>query len=114
MKAPSSLLAATTLQLLFGWSSAILTDQVNPTDLDYGTFQNPSSRLRPRFRYWVPDASVDVAQVQADIADAKRVGAGGVELVGYYDYGDIERGAHIIPSDWTQYGWGSAAWSASI
>ena len=78
--------------------------------INLGSFQNPSARARPRFRYWIPDASVNLSTVQSDIADAGKVGAGGVELLGYYNYGDIESGAGVIPTDWTEYGWGTPKW----
>jgi hypothetical protein len=88
-------------------------DQVN-ADIDYGTFQDPSVHVRPKFRYWPNDASVNLTQVQDDVREAGRVGAGGIELVGYYFYGDLQ----IFPgnydhleSDWTIYGFGSPAWS---
>ena len=45
-------------------------------------FQAPSTNVRPRFRYWLPDASVNSSQVADDIRDAGRVGAGGVGTVG--------------------------------
>ena len=78
---------------------------------NFGTFEKPSAHVRPRFKYWIPDASVNLSRVQADVADAGRVGAGGIELLGYYNYGDIEGGAYVIPTDWTKYGWGTPAWS---
>lgn len=83
--------------------NAIRSPASNP-----GTFQNPAAYIRPRFRYWVPDASVDLSRVSADISDAASIGAGGVELLGYYNYGDIESGAGIIETDWTVYGWGTS------
>ncbi|KAF2169395.1 hypothetical protein M409DRAFT_20615 [Zasmidium cellare ATCC 36951] len=75
-----------------------------------GTFQQPSAYARPRFRYWVPDASVNLSTIRQDIEDAGKIGAGGVELLGYYNYGDIESGAGVIPVDWAKYGWGTPAW----
>lgn len=122
----SALLVVT--DLLSGRSARAAPKYEEP---ELGTFQNPSSLSRPRFRYWVPDASVNLSRVQNDIADAGSVGAGqldplichsiahanfpnatgGVELLGYYNYGDIESGAGVIPVDWTVYGWGTPAWS---
>lgn len=58
----------------------------------------------------MPDASVDLERVAADIRDVGSVGAGGVELLGYYLYGN-PHSAFYIPTDWTKYGWGTAAWS---
>lgn len=76
---------------------------------DRGTFRDPSASIRTKFRYWVPDASVDIDAVQADIAAVARIGGGGVELYPYYNYGDINPG--YIPTDWTKYGWGLPPWS---
>ena len=87
-------------------------DQVN-ADIDYGTFDNPSSYVRPRFRYWIPDASVNLSVVADDFAYIKQAGMGGMELLGYYLYGDypsvISEGGPT-PVDWTTYGWGTEAW----
>ena len=48
------------------------------------SFFNPASRYRSRFRYWIPDASVDVERVRRDIASVGRYGGGGIELLPYY------------------------------
>ena len=90
-----------------------VNDQVN-ANVDYGTFQSPSANVRPRFRYWLPDASVNSSQVADDIRDAGRVGAGGVELLGYYLYGDVQiypGNYNLLQSDWTFNYFGSPAWS---
>lgn len=86
-------------------------DQVN-APIPYGSFANPSIFVRPRFRYWVPDASVNLSGIAYDIAEAGRVGAGGIELLGYYFYGDLPGDAResVVPDDWTIYGWGTPAW----
>lgn len=108
----SFLLVAVTIQANF--TTAFGTnDQVN-ANIDYGTFQNPSAHVRPRFRYWPNDASVNLTQVQDDIKEAGRVGAGGVELLGYYFYGNTQLfpgNYDRLQSDWTIYGFGSPAWS---
>lgn len=84
-------------------------------NVNYGTFQNPSSNVRPRFRYWVNDASMNLTSIAEDIRDIGRSGAGGVELLGYYLYGDSQSYggglASPLQSDWTTYGFGSPAWS---
>ncbi|CAK4033904.1 Hypothetical predicted protein [Lecanosticta acicola] len=93
----------------FGWNA---NDQVE-ADIDYGTFENPSAYVRPRFRYWIPDASVDLDVVAQDFAKAKVIGMGGLELLGYYLYGDfpsVVTEAGPVPVDWTKYGWGTEAW----
>lgn len=87
----------------------------NPTDdqveaaIDAGTFANPSANVRPRFRYWIPDASVNISRVVQDIAGAAAAGAGGVEVLGYYLYGGNP--GDFAPVDWSVYGWGTSAWS---
>lgn len=83
--------------------------QVN-SNVDYGTFQNPSKYVRPRFRYWVPDASVDHSALASDIAAVKAAGGGGVEVLGYYLYGGDGGQGNYTPSDWATYGWGTPAW----
>lgn len=88
-----------------------LDDQVEAAILA-GSFANPSANVRPRFRYWLPDASANLTRVALDIADAKQAGAGGVEVLGYYLY-DSSPG-NIVPTDWTTYGWGTPAWIESI
>lgn len=91
-------------------------DQVN-AHIDYGSFQNPSSNVRPRFRYWVPDASVNLTQVADDIREAGKIGVGGVELLGYYFYGDVQLfpgNYDSIQSDWTVNYFGSPAWSTVL
>ena len=89
------------------------TDDQQGASINAGTFQNPSSAVRPRFRYWVPDASVDLTAVGEDIAGAASAGAGGVEVLGYYLYGGSQPGDYA-PVDWSKYGWGTPAWSKSI
>ncbi len=83
-------------------------DQVNAA-IQAGTFENPSVNVRPRFRYWIPDASADLTTVAQDIASAKDAGAGGIEVLGYYDYGASP--GNFVPVDWSTYGWGTPAWS---
>lgn len=89
-------------------------DQVDP-NIDYGTFQDPSSAVRPRFRYWVNDASMNLSVVAEDVRSIGKAGAGGIELLGYYLYGDTSAygGGNSAPlqTDWTVYGFGGAPWS---
>lgn len=72
---------------------------------DLGSFQDPAPRVRPRFRYWLPDASVDSGRVQQNIKDAGALGAGGVEFLPFYAYGSEVPGA-----DWATYGFGTPAY----
>ncbi|PYI25918.1 hypothetical protein BP00DRAFT_461432 [Aspergillus indologenus CBS 114.80] len=90
--------------LLSRQSIAFAHKTTGPYD-DLGSFQNPASRARPRFRYWLPDASVDPGVVQQNIKDAGALGAGGVEFLPFYAYGSEVPGA-----DWVTYGFGTPAY----
>lgn len=94
-------------------ASCLNTNDQTNADIDYGSFQNPSNFVRPRFRYWIPDASVDLDVVADDFKKAKDVGMGGLELLGYYLYGNypsfVAEGGPV-PVDWIRYGWGTEAW----
>lgn len=89
-------------------STTVDNDPTVDSSLDIGTFENPSRFVRPRFRYWVPDASVNHSRLASDIKDAATVGVGGLEVVGYYLY-DSYAGENV-PVDWATYGWGTEPW----
>ncbi|KXH29506.1 hypothetical protein CSIM01_06239 [Colletotrichum simmondsii] len=63
----------------------------------------PSAQVRPRFRYWMLDPSVDHDMVASDIRAAGAIGAGGVELVAFYNYGF----AAPPGADWLRFGYGT-------
>ncbi|KAI6911775.1 hypothetical protein KC348_g12866 [Hortaea werneckii] len=90
-------------------------DHSKSADVDRGTFQDPSKHVRPKFRYWIPDASVDPEVVAKDVKTAKEAGMGGIELLGYYLYGGPpNNGAgrgNAAPVDWAEYGFGTEAWN---
>jgi hypothetical protein len=70
--------------------------------------------VRPKFRYWIPDASVNPSIVARDVQAAGIAGAAGVECLGYYLYGgppgNSGRGSYV-PVSWAMYGFGTDAWS---
>lgn len=82
--------------------------------VDTGTFQSPSVHIRPKFRYWIPDASIDPVIAASDVRAAGAVGAGGIECLGYYLYGgppdNAGRGT-AAPVSWATYGFGTEPWS---
>ncbi|KAL3482790.1 hypothetical protein BJX62DRAFT_231439 [Aspergillus germanicus] len=80
----------------------------SPASPDLGTFRNPSAHSRPRFRYWLPDASVNAEVVAANIKDSGEKGAGGVELVAFYNYGG-ETVEASPQADWVTNGFGTPA-----
>lgn len=96
--------------LLVALLSSAETDDQTTANVDYGTFKSPSARVRPRFRYWLPDASVDHSTVQQNIKSAGTLGAGGVEFLPFYNYGG-QNGAPPPGADWSTYGFGTRAFS---
>lgn len=99
--------------LCLSQAQAYNTDDQVGQPVEYGSFNDPSAHLRPRFRYWIPDASVNLSVVADDFVRVKDAGLGGLELLGYYLYGNyppqITEGGPT-PTDWTKYGWGTEAW----
>ncbi|KAH8812100.1 hypothetical protein F5884DRAFT_302871 [Xylogone sp. PMI_703] len=91
------------------------TDSSTDAPSNKGTFHSPSAQVRPKFRYWIPDASVDPAVVASDVQAAGAVGAGGLECLGYYLYGGPPNNAgrgNAAPVSWATYGFGTDAWNA--
>jgi len=99
------------------FTAALPQDHTDPSTsavVDKGSFSDPSVNVRPKFRYWIPDASVDPQVVASDVRAAGGVGAAGLELLGYYLYGGppsngAGRGLGA-PVDWATYGFGTPAW----
>ncbi|KAH8707659.1 hypothetical protein GQ44DRAFT_691187 [Phaeosphaeriaceae sp. PMI808] len=69
-------------------------------------FKDPPIQYRPKFRYWLPDASVTHSSVQDDIRQIAAVGAGGLEFLPFYNYG---LGPAV--TDWSIYGFGTDAFN---
>lgn len=94
--------------LLFSQPVFADSDDQTSTKVNRGSFQDPAARLRPRFRYWLPDAGVDVKTVQDNIKSAGAIGAGGVEFLPFYNYG-----GQLTPapagSNWSKDGFGTPA-----
>ncbi|KAE8454643.1 hypothetical protein EG329_000266 [Mollisiaceae sp. DMI_Dod_QoI] len=80
-----------------------------------GTFEDPSVHTRPKFRYWIPDASVSHSVVARDVQAAAAAGAGGLECLGFYLYGGppTNGGAGVAaPVSWAKYGFGTDEWNS--
>jgi hypothetical protein len=86
----------------------LTTALASPSSSNDGTFEVPSASTRVRFRYWLPDASVDPQVIANDIQAAGSLGAGGVEFLPFYNYGG-EQGAMPEGADWARYGFGMPA-----
>ncbi|KAK1637679.1 hypothetical protein BDP81DRAFT_393375 [Colletotrichum phormii] len=65
-------------------------------------FASPPNTYRPKFRYWLPDAEVDIEAVTRDVAEIASVGAGGLEFLPYYQF-------HSPSANWSTYGYGTNA-----
>ncbi|KAL2782982.1 hypothetical protein BJX66DRAFT_330911 [Aspergillus keveii] len=92
------------------WCSNVGTNDQFSSDIDAGTFKNPSAIIRPRFRYWLPDPSVDEQCVRDDIKSVADVGAGGVEYLPWYNAGGF-LGPAPPGDDWGKYGVGTPAFN---
>ncbi|PYI11721.1 hypothetical protein BO78DRAFT_332935 [Aspergillus sclerotiicarbonarius CBS 121057] len=77
---------------------------------NYGTFASPANNASLKFRYWLPDASVDTDTVSRDIEEAGAIGAGGVEFLGIYNYGG-SLAPQPAGADWATYGFGTPAFN---
>ncbi|KAK1453408.1 hypothetical protein CMEL01_05067 [Colletotrichum melonis] len=65
-------------------------------------FVSPPNIYRPKFRYWLPDAEVDIEAVTRDVAEIASVGAGGLEFLPYYQF-------RSPSANWSTYGYGTNA-----
>ncbi|KAG7075985.1 secreted protein [Colletotrichum scovillei] len=65
-------------------------------------FVSPPNTYRPKFRYWLPDAEVDIEAVTRDVAEIASVGAGGLEFLPYYQF-------RAPSANWSTYGYGTNA-----
>lgn len=61
-------------------SGAAAAAASSPDSSKYGTFDSPGTAVRPRFRYWLPDATVDLDYLRQDLRDVSALGAGGVQF----------------------------------
>ena len=85
-------------------TSLAILSQLGATADPLPSFANPPASSRPKFRYWLPDASVPVSAVKADVAALADISAGGLEFLGFYNYGFPP-----FSTDWSIYGFGTPA-----
>ncbi|WP_328724462.1 glycosyl hydrolase [Streptomyces sp. NBC_00259] len=72
-------------------------------------FADPRPEVRPRFRWWWPDALVDTAEIEREIDQIAAAGFGGVEIAAVTH--SMRGGATIDP---VRYGWGTPAWVGAV
>jgi alpha-L-rhamnosidase len=99
-----------------GWSSlpgaatAQTSAQILGKDKDLaGWFANPGRDVRPRFRWWWPDAKVDPAEIRREVDQIADAGFGGAEIAAVH---------HSIKDKsvlgMAANGWGTPAWNAAV
>ncbi|MFC8103399.1 glycosyl hydrolase [Streptomyces sp. NPDC057363] len=71
------------------------------------SFAAPAARVRPKFRWWWPDALVDPEEIKREIDQIAAAGFGGVEIAAV---------THSVsePIDPSRHGWGTPAWVAAV
>jgi hypothetical protein len=97
-----------TISSLFGLLtlSQGMTAQLYPIPPHAGTFADPPSDERTRFRYWLPDGGVDPDVVKADVRSVGSVGGGGLEFLGFFEYGG-HVGSMPTGADWVKNNFGT-------
>ncbi|WP_461060842.1 glycosyl hydrolase [Streptomyces pseudoechinosporeus] len=70
-------------------------------------FASPAPAVRPRFRWWWPDALVDVDEIRREVDQIADAGFGGVEIAAVTH-------SMTAPIDPAKYGWGTRAWTTAV
>ncbi|MDQ7905692.1 glycosyl hydrolase [Phytohabitans sp. ZYX-F-186] len=78
--------------------------------LTAGTFADPPSTVRPKYRWWMPMAFTEDEQLRAELADMKAIGAGGAEVATTTAVGPRA----FDPEFLAEYGWGSPLWARKV
>ncbi|GAA2297558.1 glycosyl hydrolase [Streptomyces kunmingensis] len=69
--------------------------------------RDPAAAVRPKFRWWWPDALVDTGEIAREIREIAAAGFGGVEIAAVTHSMDEQL-------DTVRHGWGTVAWRAAI
>ena len=81
-----------------------------PTDpvpaLTAAMFGNPPATVRPKYRFWVPLANTEDAELRAEVAQMAAAGAGGLELVPFEDTS--------VSPDLATIGFGTPQWTHKV
>ncbi|GAA3960083.1 glycosyl hydrolase [Actinomadura viridis] len=72
-------------------------------------FARPAAAVRPRFRWWWPDAHVTPAEIRREIDQIADAGFGGAEIVALHH--SIRDKSVLDPEN---HGWGTPAWNAGV
>jgi hypothetical protein len=74
--------------------------------LSASTFADPPAAVRPKYRWWLPAAATDDAELRAELAQVKAVGGGGVEVSPFPVPGRENRANATLADN----GWFSPEW----
>jgi hypothetical protein len=74
--------------------------------LTASTFADPPAAVRPKYRWWLPAAATDDAELRAELAQVKAVGGGGVEVSPFPVPGRENRAnATLVDNGWFSPEW---------
>ncbi|WP_262848070.1 glycosyl hydrolase [Mumia quercus] len=71
------------------------------------TFTDPPTAVRPKYRWWVPLAYTDDAQLENELQQMKDAGAGGAEVAAFSVEGSGNNKNPFLET----YGWGTPRWA---
>ncbi|KAB8196015.1 alpha-L-rhamnosidase [Nonomuraea phyllanthi] len=74
-----------------------------------GWFARPRAAVRPRVRWWWPDAHVDPAEIRREVDQLADAGFGGAEIAAVHH--SISDKSVLDP---VGHGWGTPAWNAAV
>jgi hypothetical protein len=81
-----------------------------PPLLNSGSWTDPPTSARVKYRWWMPGAYTDDAELRAEIAQMRAAGAGGAEIVPMKTYGAIGG----TPGFLAENAWGTPRWSQKL
>ncbi|WP_394436012.1 glycosyl hydrolase [Streptomyces sp. SGAir0957] len=96
--------AATALPL--SGAADVLAQGLTP-GLAARNLSRPASAVRPKFRWWWPDALVDTGEIAREIRQIAAAGFGGVEIAAVTHSMDTQL-------DTVRHGWGTEAWRSAV
>ncbi|MEV5831299.1 glycosyl hydrolase [Spirillospora sp. NPDC052242] len=101
--------AAAAAPALGGETAAVAAAKPGNGPGGHGGFARPAAAVRPRFRWWWPDAHVDPAEIRREIDQIADAGFGGAEIVALHH--SIDDKSLLDPK---KYGWGTEAWNEAV
>ncbi|MEU6844635.1 glycosyl hydrolase [Streptomyces sp. NPDC046716] len=103
----SALAGAATALPLAATGEATASASSDGSAAAFGLPRSPAPAVRPKFRWWWPDALVDTAEIAREIRQIAAAGFGGVEIAAVTHSMDRQL-------DTVRYGWGTPAWRAAV